>query len=137
LINAPVDIEEKYIDINQLIGKANTEYIMVPCSCTSIRKKSVLFLDRCPRISKKIENDLTLIGCNRSMKIFKSVYGFVPKNISMCPLEILRIRKLTGPILTRCCELKQKLKIKGDLAIVPWDANLTQVSKALNMLVKK
>jgi len=134
MVEAPVRIEEKIIDIRKLAGKAKTKYLMFPCSCSAIKLKNSYFLDKCPDLPRDVLKNITLIGCNRSAKIFRAVYGIEPRRISTCPLDLAGKRRTLT--LTRCCELKQKVKVAGSLALVPWDASIRQAAKALNMLAK-
>jgi hypothetical protein len=134
LVDAPIILHRAFIDLERLAKKVSSKYLMLPCSCGSIKRKGTLFLNRCPKLNLKNNKDLTLIGCNRSVKIFRSVYGFIPKTVTICPLELLKNEKSNIPTLTRCCEMKKKLSIIGNLVIVPWDSKLVYVARALNAI---
>jgi hypothetical protein len=135
LVAAPVKIQARLVDIGRLARRAGTGAVMFPCSSSAIRKRSPYFLDQCPGLDRSEIKRITLVGCARSEKIFRAVYGFKPKRISICPVDIFGKKKPKIPVLTRCCELKQKVKVIGNVALVPWDAKLPQVARALNLLV--
>lgn len=137
LVKQPVLIREKIINLNTIARKAGKAKVMFPCNCSGISKKGTLFLNRCPKLSQSVKKELVLVGCNRSEKIFNDVYSFKPKRISMCPKDMVRQFSTHNPLLYRCCESKTKVHVLGQTAVVPWDARIEQVAKAINILAKK
>jgi hypothetical protein len=79
---------------------------------------------------------VTLIGCSLSARIFKAVYGVEPDMINMCPQDIAREKGLKGPILMKCCKVKEGHEVKGDVAIVPWGARASEVTGALKAILR-
>lgn len=140
MIRAPVRIETVLINLRTLAKKTSAVNIMFPCSYSATKQKNTYFLNRCPDIPKETLRKIILIGCNRSEKIFRTVYGLKPKRISMCPLDILKSFSRNDakvPTIAHCCELKKKVQLRGSVVLVPWDADLPQVADALNKLVRR
>ena len=85
------------------------------------------------RYFRGLEQDWTMIGCEKSVLIHEHFYKSKPPRLEMCP------RKLTGePVaektLLKCCLLETTTEFKDDLAVVPWGAELRMVEDALRWL---
>ncbi len=103
--------------------------VMYPCRAAGLKKgPKVFFLDEGPRL----DGPVTLVGCERSLEIFRALYGYNPPRLDFCP----RKRLVKGErLLTKCCRLRGNVE-KGDgWALVPWGASLEQVAEALTYLV--
>lgn len=130
-LNKAVNFEHKITDITKLIPKTKTSNIIFPCRASDLTSsKKYYFLDDNPKLSDDVIEDITLIGCPLSKRIFKSLYRKEPKFTNICPLEMTTGKKL---ILTRCC-MTEGAVLKGKTAIVPWGADIRDVSSALKKL---
>jgi hypothetical protein len=138
------DLQDRYVkhkvvelDLNELYRMAKTKTTMFPCRAAGLGKgKEVLFLDETPDLSREQLKEVTLIGCSLSARIFKAVYGVEPNMINMCPQDILRERAIKGPVLVKCCKIKEGFDVKGDVAIVPWGARSSEVVGALRKVLR-
>ena len=138
------DLQNKYvrfrtqeIDLNDLAKSASSEITMFPCRASGlVHGKRVVYLDETPGLTQEELGHVTLIGCSLSARIFKAVYGVEPKMINMCPLDLAREKGLKGPILMKCCKVKEGHDIVGDTAIVPWGARSSDVTGALKAILR-
>jgi hypothetical protein len=138
------DLQDRYVkcdvvemDLNELAHGVEPGKIMFPCRASGLGKgKKVLFLDETPNLSKQELQDVTLVGCSLSARIFKAVYGVEPRMINMCPQDLLREKAIRGPVLIKCCKVKEGCDVKGDVAIVPWGARASEVTSALKKVLR-
>ena len=56
--------------------------------------------------------------------------------INMCPQDMAREKGLKGPILMKCCKVKEGHEVHGDVAIVPWGARASEVTAALRAILR-
>ncbi len=137
------DLQDRYVkcdvvevDLNELALGVGSGRTMFPCRASGLgRGKDALFLDETPNLSEQELQHVTLVGCSLSARIFKAVYGVEPKMINMCPQDLLRERALKGPVLIKCCKVKEGCDIKGEVAIVPWGARASEVASALKKIL--
>jgi len=123
-------------DLNEIAGAVTTGSVMFPCRASGL--KSVLhthYLDETRDLSEDQLNDVTLIGCSLSARIFKAVYGREPKLLNMCPKDLVKARGISGPVLVKCCRVKEGFDIDGQIAVVPWGARTSDVSAALRAIL--
>lgn len=130
-IKEAVILKGEFADIRELANGVHTDEVLLPCHIDGSTSRKVRFLFDAPEIG-----DATLIGCNLSRRIFRHIYGYEPKFVDICPRKRIRAGSATMPTLIRCCEAKD-VEIAGDIATVPWGAELKHVIRALKMLVKK
>lgn len=131
-----VKYEVVEIDLNELAERADAPTIMFPCRASGLRSDvKTFYLDETPPLSEEDAKGLTLIGCSLSARIFKAVYGVEPNLRSMCPEGLLAERKIDGPVLIKCCKVREGFDVKGNVAIVPWGARITEVSQALRAVL--
>jgi hypothetical protein len=137
------DLQDRYVDcsvvevdLNDLAKSVKSKRVMFPCRASGLGKgKEVLFLDETPELSVQDLKDVTLIGCSLSARIFKAVYGVEPKMINMCPQDLLKEKGVKGPVLVKCCKVKEGCDVHGDVAIVPWGARASEVAAALKKVL--
>nr|BBD49886.1 hypothetical protein [Alteromonadaceae bacterium PE-TB08W] len=128
----PICLDLERIDLNELCKSNQSDALLVPCRSGGLDQlgESIHFLDERPEQRK----DWTLIGCERSLQFHRHYYGDEPPRIEMCP------RALTGtvskPTLLKCCMLEFDTELEGDLAVVPWGADLPMVERALREVSK-
>jgi hypothetical protein len=138
------DLQDSYVrvrvvelDLNDLAKKARTKITMFPCRASGLGKgEKALFLDETPALSPEELKEVTLVGCSLSARIFKAVYGVEPNLINMCPQDLLKENKIEGPVLVKCCKVKEGFDIKGEMVIVPWGARSSDVVGALRRILR-
>lgn len=138
------DLQNKYVrfrteelDLNDLASRSSTEITMFPCRASGlVNGKRVLYLDETPELTKEELGQVTLIGCSLSARIFKAVYGVEPKMVNMCPQDIAKEKGLKGPLLIKCCKIKEGHRLEGEVAIVPWGARASEVTGALKAILR-
>jgi len=139
------DLQDKYVkykmvelDLNELAMKATSKIIMFPCRASGLNsEKRVLYLDQTPRLSKDEVAQVTLIGCSLSARIFKAIYGLEPPRlINICPMDLVKEKGITGPVLLKCCKVKEGFEPKGNVAVVPWGARANEVSGAIRAVIR-
>ena len=137
------DLQDRYVrfkvvelDLNELAKGVRTKLTMFPCRASGLGKtEEALFLDETPELSPDQVKEVTLIGCSLSARIFKAIYGVEPNLIDMCPQDLLKERGITGPVLVKCCKVKENFEVKGEVAIVPWGARSSEVVQALRKVL--
>lgn len=128
LIDLPIVPHFQEIDLNELEKKVETSAVMFPCRASGLdSERKVYFLDETP----VVEDEVTLIGCDLSRRIFGSVYRHDVPSLDMCPKNLARTE---GKTLVKCCSVKEGFVIDGDLASVPWGATVLDVVGAINSL---
>jgi hypothetical protein len=128
LVDLPVVMSTRYIDLNEL-SKDVEGRIMFPCRASGlVRADGALYLDETP---DHIGN-VTLVGCDLSRRIFRSIYGRDAPSVDMCPKNL--VGRPQRPTLIKCCKVKEGFEIDGELAMVPWGATVKEVAAAINAL---
>lgn len=138
------DLQDRYVrvahvsrDLNDLAKDVKTKTTMFPCRASGLTSKGrVLYLDETPELSSEQLSDVTLIGCSLSARIFKAVYGVEPNMINMCPQDLVKELGMTGPVLLKCCKIKEGFEVSGNIGIVPWGARASEVSAALRAVLR-
>lgn len=126
----PVVLELERVDLNDLAAGCSPPAFLVPCRSGGLDRLSapVHFLDERPE-----RRPWTMIGCERSLQFHRHYYGDEPPRIELCP------RKLAGgrdaPTLLKCCLLEYSIEQDGQVAVVPWGADLSMVEEALRNVV--
>ncbi len=129
-IDYPIIPVEHIIDMDDSIGNANTESIMFPCKVSGLKGgRRTYYLDEAP----DIEEDVTLIGCHLSKRIFESIYGKEPDFINVCPADFTEGKR---KCIVKCCKIKNDHVINDEIAQVPWGATVPEVVDAINDLFK-
>ncbi len=129
IVDLPIVPVYEELDINELTYKVHSSTVMFPCRSSGIiSDKPTYYLDELPELPK----DVTLIGCDLSSRIFSSYYGMLPQRIDLCPRTLAP--KDDRKRLIRCCKIKEGYEIKGSTAMVPWGANVRDVSEGISAL---
>jgi len=130
LVDLPIVPVEETVDLNHLEDRIDTGAVMFPCRASGLRsKKRIYFLDETPAL----QDQVTLVGCDLSRRIFSSVYKKAPqRSIDMCP-QALAPQDDSKRII-KCCKIKQGFVIQGNRAVVPWGATVQEVALAINAL---
>ena len=128
-VEFPIVVNDIIIDMSERIKDVRTEAVMFPCKVSGLTADMpVYFLDEAPRIA----HDVTLIGCDLSERIFRSLYKRDVTMINVCPMD--RIADGSVKTIVKCCRIKEGHKIDGNVAKVPWGATVPEVVNALNEL---
>ncbi len=123
-------------DLNELASTVGTGSVMFPCRASGLRSPlHTHYLDETKALPEGRLDDITLIGCPLSARIFKAVYGREPVLLNMCPKELAKARGMDGPVLVKCCRVKEGFDLDGNIAVVPWGARSTEVAAALRALL--
>lgn len=138
------DLQDRYVrvasvsrDLNDLAKDVKTRITMFPCRASGLTSKGrVLYLDETPELSKDQLAEVTLVGCSLSARIFKAIYGVEPNMINMCPQDLVRELGTTGPVLLKCCKIREGFEVSGSTGIVPWGARASEVSAALRAILR-
>ena len=138
------DLQDRYVrfkvldvDLNSLSKKSESGITMFPCRASGlVSGKRVLYLDETPELTSDELNQVTLVGCSLSARIFKAVYGVEPRMINMCPQDMAQEMGVKGPVLIKCCKVKEGFEKKGDIGIVPWGARTADVTSALKAILR-
>lgn len=111
-----------------------TGAVLLPCRGADIDLpgRDTWFLDERPP-----HQDWTLLGCARSREIHQWFYGGPPAaSVDLCP-RALPGAGATGPLLTKCCLLEDKVEMAPGVAVVPWGSTLGQIGDALAALARE
>jgi hypothetical protein len=125
-------------DINGLAGLSDAGEVLFPCRASALDHKGKLgYMDAPPDLSPQQVEDVSLVGCSLSARVFKAVYGHEPRLVNLCPVDLLEDAGIEGPVLTKCCKVKEGFEIHGDVVIVPWGARVSEVSDALRAMISQ
>lgn len=138
------DLQDVYVrfnpvelDLNSLALQAKTKITMYPCRASGlVAGRRVLYLDETPPLTPEEVNEVTLIGCSLSARIFRAVYGSEPRLINMCPQDLAAQMKFEGPVLMKCCRIREGFEAKGNVAVVPWGVRSSEVTAALRKILR-
>lgn len=131
LVDLPVVPVWENLDLNVIAENVRTPAVVFPCRASGLRsEKKVYFLDETPRV----ETESTLIGCDLSKRIWRSLYRTKIKHLDMCPRDMAP--KDQAARLVKCCKVKEGYELEGRTAVVPWGATVADVSAAISTLFK-
>lgn len=128
----PIRLELERIELRDLCSHVKAKSFLVPCRSGGLEDLGapLHFLDERPAQRE----DWTLIGCERSLQFHRHYYGDEPPRVEMCPRVIAGERNEIT--LLKCCLLEFHIERHGDVAVVPWGADLAMVERALRNLVE-
>jgi hypothetical protein len=138
------DLQDRYVrtrvitvNLNSLARTDDSDITMYPCRASGLTAgKNVCYLDETPELTAEQVDKVTLIGCSLSERIFVAVYGKKPKMVNMCPQDLVREHSAQGPVLLKCCKVKEGFEVKGNIGIVPWGARSSEISEALRAILR-
>lgn len=129
MVDLPIVPHYQEIDLNRLAEGVSTEGVLFPCQASGLRsERAMYYLDQVPSIDKEV----TLVGCDLSGRIYRSLYRRDVPRIDMCPQELAP--RDGRKRLVKCCKVRDGFQLKGDLAIVPWGATVQEVADAITAL---
>jgi len=131
-----VKYETRTVDLNDMVDDDAEKQMMFPCRASGLGgNRSTLYLDETVPLKKEQLDKVVLIGCDLSVRIFKAIYGFEPREVrNMCPWQIAMEQGMGGKVLVKCCKVKEGVEMDGDVAVVPWGARASDVAAALKAL---
>ena len=128
-VDLPVIPEYKEIDLKEKIKNVKTEAVVFPCKVSGMKADMPFyFLDTAP----DIKHDATLIGCALSDRIFRTLYGRGAPFINICPLDAAPDDGVKT--IVRCCTVKERHVIEGNIAKISWGATVPETVDAINAL---
>ena len=132
MVDLPVVPAYREIDLNELAKGVRTEGVLFPCKASGLKsEKKMFYLDQVPTIDANV----TLVGCDLSGRIYRSLYRSEVPRIEMCPQELAPGDGKKR--LVKCCKVRNGHQIKGDMAIVPWGATVQEVADAITALFSR
>lgn len=138
------DLQDMYVrprvvtvDLNSMAKAAEDGITMYPCRASGLKAGTrVVYLDETPELTREELDQVTLVGCSLSSRIFEAVYGQKPRLVNMCPQDLIKGRPVEGPVLLKCCKVKEGFEVKGSIGVVPWGARANEVSGALKAILR-
>jgi hypothetical protein len=126
----PVQLQPEVVDIVELARQRPSRSFLYPCrgSGAAPEGAEVFYLDERPP-----RRDWVLVGCERSCQIHRQFYGDDPPYLEMCPHEL--VLPGGGPVLTKCCQLEDRIERDGLVVVVPWGATLAEVRAGIETMV--
>lgn len=125
----PIELVPDVVRLSDLAAQHPAERYLVPCrgSGFAVPGGQTLYLDEHPD-----EQPWTLLGPERSQQIHEAFYGHRAADaIDICPCQRPPV---DGPLLTKCSQLEQGIRVEDGQVTVPWGASLSQVEEALHAL---
>jgi hypothetical protein len=124
------------LDLNALGGLSYAKHVLFPCRASGLDHVAKLgYMDDPPELTPEQLGQVQVVGCSLTARVFQAVYGSEPRLINMCPVDLLADAGVEGPVLTKCCKVKEGFEIRGNVAVVPWGARVTEVADALKALI--
>ena len=126
----PAELVPELVDLAGLAATRPAGHYLFPCRAGQPGVDAdVSYLDEVPP-----RMPWTLVGCARSRAIHDFFYGGEVDMVDMCPRALAR--QYTGPVLTKCCLLEDRIAVDGGLVVIPWGATLAQVKEGLQQALR-
>lgn len=124
-----ITVQEEECDLHQLLPERAVSGVLTPCRVPgfelSARARS---LDQRPQ---GVEGDL-LLGCARSLEIYRHFYGRDPDWVNICPRDLAPHDGT--PTILKCCMFEFDFDLDGTRLTVPWGSTLRQIETGLAAL---
>jgi hypothetical protein len=134
-VGFPVKIIPRIHDLRETVIKCTKSNIVFPCHASELTSnKKTFYLDQNPEFQENELNDVCLIGCDLSLRIFKTIYKTEPEFFNFCPKRRAIDYQSKEHTITKCCDLKEGYQRQGNIVEVPWGATQKEVEDALNEL---
>jgi hypothetical protein len=126
----PVQLDPEIVDIVALARQRPSRQYLYPCRGSGAAPEGgeVFYLDERPP-----RQDWVLVGCERSREIHRHFYGDDPPYLEMCPRKL--VAPADGPVLTKCCQLEDRIERDGLVVRVPWGATLAEVRAGIETVI--
>jgi hypothetical protein len=132
-----VKVIPQILDIRDIERNISKENIVFPCHASGLESaKRTHYLDENPEISTDELSDVSLIGCDLSLRIFRNLYGIEPEFFNFCSKKGVESGGGKDLAIAKCCKIKEGYEHTGNLVVVPWGATQKEVEDALNELLK-
>ena len=103
--------------------------LLFPCGISALKQTvAASYLDEHPA-----RQDWVLIGCALSRQIHRHFYAEYCPCIELCPKHLCDAS--SGRWLIRCCMVERRVELAGNVAVVPWGAELSLIEEALRALL--
>ena len=130
LVHFPVVPRYEEVDLNELAADVKTPAAVFPCEASGLTSgRKAYYLDQLPDVGE----EATLVGCDLSARIYRTLYHRDIARFEMCPQELAP--RDGRKRLVKCCRVREGYQIKENLAIVPWGATVQEVADAINALL--
>ncbi len=127
-VDHPIVPEDRIIDMADRLSEVATDAVMFPCRVSNLSADiPYYFLDDAP----EVDEEVTLIGCHLSKRIYTALYGGDVPFINVCPADYVDPSEKT---IVKCCKVKTGHELDGNVVRVPWGATVPEVVEALNDL---
>ena len=127
-VDHPIVPEDRIIDMADKLSEVGTDAVMFPCRVSNLSADiPYYFLDDAP----EVDDEVTLIGCHLSKRIYTALYGGDVPFINVCPADYVDPSEKT---IVKCCQVKTGHELDGNVVRVPWGATVPEVVEALNDL---
>ena len=127
-VDHPIVPEDRIIDMADKLSEVATDAVMFPCRVSNLSADiPYYFLDDAP----EVDDEVTLIGCHLSKRIYTALYGGDVPFINVCPADYVDPSEKT---IVKCCKVKTGHELDGNVVRVPWGATVPEVVEALNDL---
>lgn len=124
-----IDVQEETFDLNRLLPEPPPAGVLTPCRVPGFAfPVPALSLDQRPPL---VEGHL-LLGCHRSLEIYRHFYGCEPRWVNICPRDLAPADD--RPTILKCCRYEFECALEGLRLTVPWGATLRQVEAGLAAL---
>jgi hypothetical protein len=135
-VRFPVKIIPRIHDLRENVKKCTKNNIVFPCHASELTgDKKTFYLDQDPEFKEEELNEISLIGCDLSLRIYKNLYKSEPEFYNFCPKKKAQDEKPKHHAITKCCLIKEGHERIGDVTVVPWGATQKEVEDALNELL--
>jgi len=135
-IKVPVRVIPRITDLREMAKTCTSDNIMFPCNASQLTTdKKTYFLDQAPELPDEELDSMCLLGCDLSLRIFRSIYNREPEFYNTCPKKKIETQEEEGPVLSRCCRVKEGYEASGNIVLVPWGATQREVEDALLYLL--
>lgn len=134
-VGIPIKTLPNIQDLREITKMCTKNNIVFPCHASELKSdKKTFYLDQDPEFQEDEVSDICLIGCDLSLRIFKTLYKTEPEFFNFCPRKRAKDTKSEHKTITKCCELKEGFEHMGNIVVVPWGATQKEVEDALNHL---
>lgn len=128
-VDHPIIPEFTDIDMADRIKDVRTEAVMFPCRVSGMSADMpIYFLDDAP----EIKHEITLIGCELSLRIFSTLYHKDVPFINVCPSS--KVPDDDVKTIIKCCKIKNGHIRNGNTVMVPWGVTVPETVDAINDL---
>lgn len=124
-----IDVRDEAFDLHGLLPERPLSGVLTPCRVPGFEAESPAHsLDQRPQ---GVEDNL-LLGCRRSLEIYRHFYGREPEWANICPRDLAPHDPT--PTILKCCQFEYEWELDGNRLTVPWGATLRQIEAGLEAL---